>query len=187
MSEDNFKKLAIPGFSNFIFNIYHKHLLLFLQSCGPGFESQTLHLRFFILIDLWCGKDENKWKRGRDWPILKKHIYYSSDTFFQNQMTWIQECYKTVIWWHTRDPRFESGHRQFVTLNCTEKMQKRPWMIYLQHWKKERLTIVKISFCFPKQLENKNLFFTEPCPDEYWLPQHALVGIQCHNIQYHYT
>ena len=101
MSEDNFKKLAIPGFSNFIFNIYHKHLLLFLQSCGPGFESQTLHLRFFILIDLWCGKDENKWKRGRDWPILKKHIYYSSDTFFQNQMTWIQECYKTVIWRHT--------------------------------------------------------------------------------------
>ena len=40
-------------------------------------------------------------------------------------------------------------------------------MIYLQHWKKERLTIVKKSFCFPKQLENKNLFFTEPCPDEY--------------------
>ena len=27
---------------------------------------------FQFVIDLWCEKDENKWKRGRDWPIFKK-------------------------------------------------------------------------------------------------------------------
>ena len=46
-----------------------------LPSCGPRFESQVLHLRYFqYVIDLWCEKDKNKRKRGRDWPIFKKRI-----------------------------------------------------------------------------------------------------------------
>ena len=41
-------------------------------SCGPRFESQALHLRFIqFVIDLWC---ENKWKRGRDWPIFYQNV-----------------------------------------------------------------------------------------------------------------
>ena len=32
------------------------------------------HLRFFqFVIKLWCGKDENKQKRGRYWPICKNN------------------------------------------------------------------------------------------------------------------
>ena len=42
-----------------------------LPSCGPRFESEALHLHFFqFVIELWCEKDKNKRKRGRDWPIF---------------------------------------------------------------------------------------------------------------------
>ena len=42
-----------------------------LPSCGPGFESQALHLCFFqFVIDLWCEKDENKQN------IFFKKLYY---------------------------------------------------------------------------------------------------------------
>ena len=47
---------------------------LHLPSCRPGFESQAHHLCFFNLylsFELECEKNENKQKRGRDWPILK--------------------------------------------------------------------------------------------------------------------
>ena len=41
-----------------------------LPSCLPGFESQAYHLSFYKFIIVSCGKDENKRKRGRDWPIF---------------------------------------------------------------------------------------------------------------------
>ena len=55
---------------------------LCLPSCGPRFESQALHLRFFqLVIVLWFEKDENKQKRGRDWPIFfKKKLRIEFDT-----------------------------------------------------------------------------------------------------------
>ena len=44
-----------------------------LPSSRPGFESQAHHLCFFQIIylsfELECEKNENKQKRGRDWPI----------------------------------------------------------------------------------------------------------------------
>ena len=45
-----------------------------LPSCRPGFESQAHHLCFhqFIKKIVYCGKDENKQKRGRDRSIFKK-------------------------------------------------------------------------------------------------------------------
>ena len=54
-----------------------------LPSCSPGFESQALHLRFFpFVIELWCEKDENKRKRGRDWPIFQKTMELLSKKSF---------------------------------------------------------------------------------------------------------
>ena len=48
-----------------------------LPSSRPGFESQAHHLCFFQIIylsfELECEKNENKQKRGRDWPIFKKN------------------------------------------------------------------------------------------------------------------
>ena len=35
----------------------------------------TPSMLFQFVIDLWCGKDENKRKRGRDWPIFNKKLY----------------------------------------------------------------------------------------------------------------
>ena len=47
-----------------------------LPSCGPGIESQELHLRFFqFVIDLWCEKDENKRKKAGIGPYFFKKIY----------------------------------------------------------------------------------------------------------------
>ena len=45
-----------------------------LPSCRPGFESQAYHLSFHKFIVVSCGKDENKRKRGRDWPIFRKNL-----------------------------------------------------------------------------------------------------------------
>ena len=44
-----------------------------LPSCGPGFESQAHHLRFFQfgLLKLYQENNKNKQKRGRDWPIFR--------------------------------------------------------------------------------------------------------------------
>ena len=41
-----------------------------LPSCRLRFESQAYHLSFYKFIIVSCGKDENKRKRGRDWPIF---------------------------------------------------------------------------------------------------------------------
>ena len=44
---------------------------LCLPSCGPGFESQAVHLCFFqFVIDLWCEKDENKQKEAGIGPYF---------------------------------------------------------------------------------------------------------------------
>ena len=46
-----------------------------LPSCGPGFDSQALHLYFFqfVLLELCRENNENKkTKSGRDWPFFKK-------------------------------------------------------------------------------------------------------------------
>ena len=43
---------------------------LHLPSYRPGFESQAYHLSFYKFITVSCGKDENKTKKGRDWPIF---------------------------------------------------------------------------------------------------------------------
>ena len=37
---------------------------LHLPSCGPGFESQALHLRFFQLLKLYRENNENKQKEA---------------------------------------------------------------------------------------------------------------------------
>ena len=43
-----------------------------LPSYSPGFKSQAHHLRFFqfVLQKLYQENNENKQKRGRDWPIF---------------------------------------------------------------------------------------------------------------------
>ena len=44
-----------------------------LPSCGPRFESQAHNLSFFqFVLKLLREKNENKQKRGRDWPIFKE-------------------------------------------------------------------------------------------------------------------
>ena len=44
-----------------------------LPSCGPWFKSQAHHLCFFqFVLKLKREKNENKQKRGQDWPIFKK-------------------------------------------------------------------------------------------------------------------
>ena len=47
-----------------------------LPSCGPGFKSRAHHLCLFqfVFLELWWEKDENKRKRGRDWPVFKKKL-----------------------------------------------------------------------------------------------------------------
>ena len=53
---------------------------------GRGFESRYWILDGHFLTFICCkicnsvGKDENKWKRGRDWPIFKKKILWLEDT-----------------------------------------------------------------------------------------------------------
>ena len=42
---------------------------------------------FQFVIDLWCEKDENKRKRGRDWPIFLKKQY----NFYYKSM-WKMSC-----------------------------------------------------------------------------------------------
>ena len=52
---------------------------LCLQSCSLGFESQAHHLHFFqfVLLKLYGENNENKQKRGRDWPIFRsKRVLY---------------------------------------------------------------------------------------------------------------
>ena len=47
-----------------------------LPSCHTGFKSQKFNLFFYQFIIVSCGKDENKRKRGRDWPNFYKTILY---------------------------------------------------------------------------------------------------------------
>ena len=46
---------------------------------GPRFESchRQLLLNIYLLLTV-CRKDENKEKRGREWPILKKYLIRSA-------------------------------------------------------------------------------------------------------------
>ena len=48
-----------------------------LPSCGPGFESQAHHLRFFqfVLMKLYRDNNENKQKEIGIGPFLKKNFY----------------------------------------------------------------------------------------------------------------
>ena len=50
--------------------------LLHLPSCGPGFESQAHHLRFFqfVLLKLYRENYENKQKEAGIGPFFKKDI-----------------------------------------------------------------------------------------------------------------
>ena len=56
-----------------------------LPSCCPGFESQAHHLCFsiyivqtvYLSIEFECEKNENKQKRGRDWPSFLKKNFHS--------------------------------------------------------------------------------------------------------------
>ena len=43
---------------------------------GPGFDSshRQLLLNIYLLLTV-CRKDENKEKRGREWPIFKKLLF----------------------------------------------------------------------------------------------------------------
>ena len=45
-----------------------------LPSCGPGFESQAIHLCFFqfVLLKLYRENNENKQKEARIGPFFKK-------------------------------------------------------------------------------------------------------------------
>ena len=45
-----------------------------LPSCGPGFESQAHHLRFFqfVLLKLYRENNENKQKEAGIGPFLKR-------------------------------------------------------------------------------------------------------------------
>ena len=53
-----------------------------LPSCGPGFESQAHHLCFFqFVLKLKREKNENKPKRGRDWPIFENNASKSCHNF----------------------------------------------------------------------------------------------------------
>ena len=45
-----------------------------LPSCGPRFESQALHLRFFQLLKLYRENNENKQKEAGIGPFLKKQL-----------------------------------------------------------------------------------------------------------------
>ena len=45
-----------------------------LPSCGPGFESQALHLRFFQLLKLYRENNENKQKEAGIGPLKKLRI-----------------------------------------------------------------------------------------------------------------
>ena len=47
---------------------------LHLPSCGPGFESQALHLRFFQLLKLYRENNENKQKEAGIGPFFKKTL-----------------------------------------------------------------------------------------------------------------
>ena len=47
---------------------------------GPRLEAQAQYLRFFqFILELWCEKDENKQKRGRDWPKFEKNLLIVSN------------------------------------------------------------------------------------------------------------
>ena len=43
-----------------------------LPSCGPGFKSQALHLRFFQLLKLYRDNNENKQKESGIGPFFFK-------------------------------------------------------------------------------------------------------------------
>ena len=51
-----------------------------LPSCGPGFESQVHHLRFFqfVLLKLYRENDENKQKEAGIGPFFLKKTRYSN-------------------------------------------------------------------------------------------------------------
>ena len=52
-----------------------------LPSCGPGFESQALHLRFFQLLKLYRENNENKQKEAGIGPFFKKNTYALNSNF----------------------------------------------------------------------------------------------------------
>ena len=51
---------------------------LFLPSCGrPGVRiPSTTSMLFRFIFELWCEKNENKYKKGWDWAIFKKTFYF---------------------------------------------------------------------------------------------------------------
>ena len=56
-----------------------------LPSCGLGFKSQAHHLCFFqFVLKLKWEKNENKQKRGQDWPIYFKKVRTISNPGLQD-------------------------------------------------------------------------------------------------------
>ena len=70
-------------------------ICLRLPSCRPGFESQAHHLCFhqFIKKIVYCGKDENKQKRGRDRSIFKSIVNY----FYSLTLVYNFETFKRTL------------------------------------------------------------------------------------------
>ena len=54
-----------------------------LPFCGPGFDSQALHLRFFqfVLLKLYRENNENKQKEAGIGPFLKNNITNLAEIF----------------------------------------------------------------------------------------------------------
>ena len=63
---------------------------------GPRFESchRQLLLNIYLLLTV-CRKDENKEKRGREWPILKKYLIRSAHPRLAS-IPLGRDCLKTV-------------------------------------------------------------------------------------------
>ena len=57
-----------------------------LPSCGPGFESQALHLRFFqfVLLKLYRENNENKQKEAGIGPFKKSKRYIKENFLMGN-------------------------------------------------------------------------------------------------------
>ena len=58
----------------------------------------TPSMLFQFVIDFWCEKDKNKWKRGGDWPMFKKtHPLMLTAIIIQNSLQ-IQKQSNSPIW-----------------------------------------------------------------------------------------
>ena len=97
-----------------------------LPYCGPGFEYQVLHLRFFqFVIDLWCEKDKNK--NGKEDGIGPYFKQYSLNSQCKDLIALKQlfKCRKRIFstssQWHSVKLGFHH-HCRWLNLNfCCQK------------------------------------------------------------------